>query len=119
MRSLFLKIFLSYWVAQALFVILAILVTLALRPPESRRFEYFRISTASQAAQAYERGGPAELGKHLAEMERAVRDHAYFFNDKGEELTGRRPPDWAYKLAGGESVKSETLWGWLASDRRV
>ena len=27
MRSLFLKIFLSYWVAQALFVALAILIT--------------------------------------------------------------------------------------------
>ena len=119
MRSLFLKIFLSYWVAQALFVILAILVTLALRPPEPRRFEYFRISSASQAAQAYERGGEPELRKYLAEMERAVRDHAYFFNDKGEELTGRRPPDWAYRLAVGEPVKAESVWGWLASDRRV
>ena len=61
MRSLFLKIFFSYWIAQALFVVLAILVTLAMRPPESRRFEYFRISSASQAAQAYERGGRPEL----------------------------------------------------------
>ena len=32
MRSLFLKIFLSYWMAQALFLVLAILVTLAMRP---------------------------------------------------------------------------------------
>ena len=30
MRSLFLKIFLSYWVAQALFLVLAILIVLAL-----------------------------------------------------------------------------------------
>ena len=33
MRSLFLKIFLSYWLALALFMVLAILVTLAIRPP--------------------------------------------------------------------------------------
>jgi len=31
MKSLFLKIFLSYWAAQALFLALAILITLALR----------------------------------------------------------------------------------------
>ena len=29
MKSLFLKIFVSFWVAQALFIVLAILVTLA------------------------------------------------------------------------------------------
>ena len=32
MRSLFVRIFLSYWVAQALIVVLAILVTLAIHP---------------------------------------------------------------------------------------
>ena len=32
MKSLFLKIFLSFWAAQALFLVLAILVTIALRP---------------------------------------------------------------------------------------
>ena len=32
MKSLFLRIFLSFWVAQALFLVLAILVTLAFRP---------------------------------------------------------------------------------------
>jgi len=41
MRSLFLKIFLSYWVAQALFLVLAILITVAMRerakPPYGTR----------------------------------------------------------------------------------
>jgi membrane protein implicated in regulation of membrane protease activity len=32
MRSLFLKIFLSFWVAQAMFTVLAILLTMAMRP---------------------------------------------------------------------------------------
>ena len=35
MRSLFLKIFLSYWMALALFLVLAILATLAMRPAEN------------------------------------------------------------------------------------
>jgi two-component system, OmpR family, sensor histidine kinase CpxA len=119
MRSLFLKIFISYWFAQALFVILAILATLAIRPPESRRFEYFRVSSASQAAQAYERGGQRELLKYLSEMERAIRDRAYLFNDQGEELSGRTPPEWAHRLAEGDSSKNAGFWGWLASDRRI
>jgi two-component system sensor histidine kinase CpxA len=119
MRSLFFKIFLSYWVAQALFVILAILVTMAIRPPESRRFEYFRVSSASQAAQAYERGGRPELLKYLSEMERAIRDRAYLFNDRGEELSGRVPPEWAYRLAQGESPKPAGFLGWVGTDRRI
>ena len=32
MKSLFLRIFLSFWMAIALFVVIAILVTLAFRP---------------------------------------------------------------------------------------
>ena len=35
MKSLFLKIFLSFWMALALFLVLAILVTLAFRPRNS------------------------------------------------------------------------------------
>lgn len=119
MRSLFLKIFFSYWFAQALFVILAILVTLAIRPPESRRFEYFRVSSASQAAQAYERGGKPELLRYLSEMERAIRDRPYLFDDQGNELTGRTPPEWAHQLAQGENPHNAGFWGWLASDRRI
>jgi len=35
MKSLFLRIFLSFWMAQALFVVAAILVTVAFRPRNS------------------------------------------------------------------------------------
>ena len=40
MKSLFLKIFLSFWLAQALFLVLAILVTLAFRPRTSRKRDW-------------------------------------------------------------------------------
>lgn len=100
MRSLFLKIFLSYWLAQALFVVLAILVTLASRPQDSPRMEYFRVSIANQAVQAYERGGQQELLTYLDDFQRHIDDHrVYLFNDKGQELSGREAPDWAKQLA--------------------
>jgi two-component system sensor histidine kinase CpxA len=115
MRSLFLKIFLSYWLAQALFVVLAIVVTLALRPTQdSPRMEYFRVSLGKQAVQAYEHGGQGELQKFLDDFHKNVDDHrAYLFDGNGEELSGRNPPAWAQKLAaeagraGGVKVQSD------------
>jgi two-component system sensor histidine kinase CpxA len=119
MRSLFLKIFLSYWIAQALFVILAISVTLAIRPQgEQARWEYFRTSVANRAAAAYEQGGPTELRRDLERMERAVHDHVFFFDDQGRELTGRPTPEWARQLAAGINVRRAGLLGWLEGDRR-
>ena len=117
MRSLFLKIFLSYWLAQALFVVLAILVTLAVRPPQdSPRMEYFRVSLGKQAVQSYERGGPAELQKFLDDFHKNVDDHrAYLFSDKGQELSGRTAPDWAKQLA-SEAARSGGIR--VQSDRR-
>src|SRR6202042_2106573 len=45
MKSLFLKIFLSFWVAQALFLVLALLVMLVFRPQRNATWEALR-STA-------------------------------------------------------------------------
>ena len=119
MRSLFLKIFLSYWLAQALFVVLAILVTLAVRPQTDPRGEYFRINTAMQAAQAYEHGGKAQVANQLEERERSVHDRVFLFDDQGRELSGRRVPQWALQLAAGVPPKPAGLWGRLEGDRRA
>jgi two-component system, OmpR family, sensor histidine kinase CpxA len=119
MRSLFLKIFLSYWVAQALFVVLAILVTLAIRPQTDPRGEYFRLNAATQAAQAYERGGQAQLLKEFEEREKSVHDRLFLFDEQGQELSGRRVPPWAAQLAKGIQPKPAGLWGWLESEHRA
>src|SRR5207253_9048875 len=105
MRSLFLKIFLSYWAAQALFVVLAILVTLTIRPQTDPRGEYFRLTAATQAAQAYEQGGQAQLMRDFENRERSVRDRVFLFDEQGQEVSGRRVPQWAAQLAKG--VRSE------------
>ena len=56
MRSLFLKIFVSFWVAQALFLALAILVTVALRPTrEVSAVEALQPQLLGDAVHAYER----------------------------------------------------------------
>jgi two-component system sensor histidine kinase CpxA len=101
MRSLFLKIFLSYWAAQALFVVLAILVTLAMRPSqESPRGEYVRQAIGAQLVQTYEHGGQPALRKSLDDLRGSFHDHqAFLFDDQGHELSATPVPEWAGKLA--------------------
>lgn len=120
MRSLFLKIFLSYWMAQALFVVTAIIVTLAIRPQaESQRWEYFRISIGTQAAQAYERGGVPQVTKQIGEIERALREQIFLFDERGVEVTGRVVPAWAQNLAAGTRVQPSGYWQALEFGRRA
>jgi hypothetical protein len=66
MRSLFLKIFLSFWLATALFIVVAILVTLAMRP--TRQLTSVELSQSkflSEAVEAYQSGGADKLRDYL------------------------------------------------------
>ena len=58
-KSLFLKIFLSFWLAQALIVALVVLATVVFRPQtESPFWDYIKSNTAEQLTQTFEAGGP-------------------------------------------------------------
>ncbi len=120
MRSLFLKIFLSFWLAQALFVVLAILVTLALGPPPaSPRWEYLRSSVASQVVAAFERGGETEGRNSLEELQKSLHLRAYMFDDQGEEISRRPVPEWARQVLHGEQPRSKGAFPWRPSERFV
>lgn len=118
MRSLFLKIFLSYWMAQALFVVLAILVTLALRPPQdSPRGEYLRTALGTHLVHIYEHQGQAALRSSLEALRGSMHEHnAFLFDDKGNDLSGTGAPEWARQLALG-TPKPEGFR--LQSERRT
>src|SRR5579871_5018226 len=100
MRSLFFKIFLSFWVAQALFVVLAILVTLAFRP-RTATWETLRTAVLNDSVSAYEEGGEKQLRKYFENLDATQHVRAYLFNDQGEEVSHRAPPDWAIRVASG------------------
>ncbi|HZS98207.1 MAG TPA: hypothetical protein VFA40_15605, partial [Terriglobales bacterium] len=69
MKSLFLKIFLSFWLAQALIVALVVLATVVFRPQtESPFWEYIKTNTADQLVQAYESGGPKVLDAKIDQL---------------------------------------------------
>jgi two-component system sensor histidine kinase CpxA len=100
MRSLFLRIFLSFWMAFALFLVLAILVTLALRP-RSSTWEALRTTVLNDAVSAYEEGGEHQLRQYMQELEATQHVRAYLFNERGEEISHRAAPDWAIRVAEG------------------
>jgi two-component system sensor histidine kinase CpxA len=95
MRSLFLKIFLSFWMAQALFLVLAVLVTLAIRQQAESAWENEQAQVLNQAVETYESGGQAALGRYLDQVRQSEHVRAYLLSEKDEELSGRRLPEWA------------------------
>jgi two-component system sensor histidine kinase CpxA len=100
MKSLFLRIFLSFWMAQALFVVLAILVTVAFRP-RSSTWEGLRTTVLNDAVSAYEEGGEAQLRQYMEGLERSQHVRAYLFDERGNEVSRRGAPDWAMRVASG------------------
>ncbi len=100
MKSLFLRIFLSFWMAQALFLVLAVLVTLAFRPRTST-WEGLRTTTLNEAVSEYEEGGVAQLQNYMQNLESSQHVRAYLFDEHGNEVSGRGAPDWAMRVAAG------------------
>jgi len=100
MKSLFLRIFLSFWMAQALFVVLAILVTIAFRPRTST-WESLRTTVLTDASSAYEEGGGERLRQYLENLDETQHVRAFLFDEKGNELSGRPAPEWAMRVAAG------------------
>jgi two-component system sensor histidine kinase CpxA len=100
MKSLFLRIFLSFWMAQALFLVLAILVTLAFRP-RSSTWEALRTTVLNEAVARYEDGNEAQLRSYLEGVESSQHVRAYLFDENGNEISRRGAPDWAMRVAAG------------------
>src|SRR5712672_1747923 len=93
MRSLFLRIFLSFWAAQALFLVLAILVTIALRPAR-HGIESQGPQILAEAVNAYQSGGERAVHDYLEELLHTQHVRAFVFDPSGHELSGRQVPPW-------------------------
>ena len=66
MRSLFVRIFVSYWIAQALFMLVAIVVIMTMRPQrDTSVWGAIYAKTLTEAVQAYDHGGQPEVGECL------------------------------------------------------
>lgn len=118
MRSLFVRIFLSYWVAQALFLVLAILVTLAIRPSgEIASVQAQQARFLSEAVQAYQTGGQEGARNYLRTVRDAQHVRPFLFDEHARDLTGRTPDEWVVRVARGKTATADTLWGRLGPAR--
>jgi two-component system, OmpR family, sensor histidine kinase CpxA len=89
-KSLFLKIFLSFWAAQVLFVVLAILATIALSPAR-HGIESESPQILAEVVNAYQSGGEHAAHEYVEELWRMKHVWASVFDPSGHEITGRRP----------------------------
>jgi len=118
MRSLFVRIFLSYWLAQALFLILAILLTLAVRPSgEIATIQSQQARFLNETVQAYRAGGEDGTRKYLKNLHESQHVRLFIFDEKGHELLDRRPPNWIAEVARGQRHTADSLWGRLGPFR--
>jgi two-component system sensor histidine kinase CpxA len=114
MRSLFVRIFLSYWVAQALFLVLAILATLAIgHSGEISSVQAQQARFLNEAVQAYQTGGEEGARKYLRSVRDSQHVRLYLFDEQGRELLGRQPPEWIERVERGEVHTADTFWGRL------
>jgi signal transduction histidine kinase len=104
MKSLFLRIFLSFWVAQALFLVIALLVMLALRPQRNATWEALRSTALTETISAYEQGGTAQAHEYLENLQMTRHVRAYVFDEHGMEISGRSSPGWAEHIAAGRPL---------------
>src|SRR6267154_488687 len=110
MKSLFLKIFLSFWAAQALFLVLAILATIALRPAR-HGVESEGPQILAEAVNAYQTGGEHRVHEYLEEVWHAKYVRAFVFDPLGHELSGRRVPPWIEDARQGKPAQSGSPQG--------
>jgi two-component system sensor histidine kinase CpxA len=110
MKSLFLKIFLSFWAAQALFLVLAILATIALRPAR-HGLESEGPQILAEGVNAYQTGGERATREYLEEVWHAKHVRAFVFDPLGRELSGRRVPPWIEDSRQDRTTQSGLLQG--------
>ncbi|MBZ5546972.1 MAG: HAMP domain-containing protein [Acidobacteriia bacterium] len=111
MKSLFLRIFLSFWAAQALFVVLAILVTIAIRPAR-HTVENTAPQILAEVVNAYQNGGERGAFDYEEELHRTQGVRGFVFDPTGRELAGRMPPPWVEEIRRGGAPRHR---GWIES----
>lgn len=112
MRSLFLKIFLSYWLTLALCLVFAILFTLVMRPPRaSAVIEAQQAKFLDEAVHAYQAGGPEQARNYLRGLHESDHVWAFLYQDSQKEVSGRKPPEWIEHAAKGEGHAIDSFWG--------
>src|SRR3954466_13180138 len=103
MNRLFWKIFLSFWITEAL--VLTIAVTLANMgvwretPDSLQQIQAEMPAVAGRAVQAWEQGGAPALKQSLSDASGDSSARWWLFDANGKELSGNAVPWWVPQVA--------------------
>src|SRR5215216_6838433 len=92
MRSLFLRIFLWFWLAMALVVTAYSLSTLMAFNEGPKHLGGQLAMYGLAVTEEYEREGKSAADNYLSLLERTTRTRAYFFDENGSLIAGREAP---------------------------
>ena len=101
LRSLYLKIFIWFWLAMILVNVALFAAVAVTRPtPTGRSWRDLTLvgPNAQKAAEVFEQGGSTLLAATLQETEKSSGVNATFFDENGQELSGRLAPAGASEL---------------------
>src|SRR5438034_8580927 len=93
--SLFLKMFIWFWLGMILAMVALFFAFAAMRPtPSNRPWRDLSLmgSTAQKAAETFDREGQAALARYLKEFEQNNGIDSILLNDQGVELSGHAVP---------------------------
>jgi signal transduction histidine kinase len=113
MRSLFLRIFLWFWLAMALVVMAYSLSTMMAFNEGPKHLGGQLAMYGLAVTQEYEREGKTGADNYLSLLERTTRTRAYFFDENGTMIAGRDAPPEIKEIVqslipGGENKVSQT-----------
>jgi signal transduction histidine kinase len=121
-HSLFLKIFIWFWLAMILINVALFAAVAITRPtPTGRSWRDLTMvgPNAQKAGDTYDQGGSAALAIYLREAEKSSGINAVFFDDNGQELSGRVTPAGASELAAKAAKSGDTEFNFAGRNTLV
>ena len=110
-RSLYLKIFIWFWLAMIIINVVLFTAFALTRPTPTRRSwrDLAQVGpNAQKAAEVYEQSGAAVLTSALQATEKSSGVNATFFDESGKELSGRAVPSGAQEL-GAKALETRDI----------
>jgi two-component system sensor histidine kinase CpxA len=107
MRTLFWKIFISFWSVVAIFIVIAVLILGRL--PLRQTVDNNASAMYSQSlVQTYAIGGKVELYRYLQQFKRTSGGEAYLLDGAGNEVAGQNLPSQTKELAARVQLKGKS-----------
>jgi two-component system sensor histidine kinase CpxA len=121
-RSLYLKIFIWFWVAMIIINVATFAIFALTRPTPIRRSwrDLTQVGpNAQRAAEIYEQSGAGALSAALQSTAKSSGVSATFFDEGGKELSGRTPPAGTQELLARAAESREIEFNFAGRDTLV